>query len=60
MLLFRFHELKFDLHDMIVVHDMDVHFIKNAVTLSGCDIHTENNINNIHLNYVFKYSIVGK
>jgi hypothetical protein len=23
---------------MIVVHEMDIHFMKNKITLSGCDI----------------------
>jgi len=28
-----------ELHDiMIVVHEMDIHHMKNTITLSGCDI----------------------
>lgn len=36
-----FHELKFDLHDMIKVHEMDIHFMKNENTLSGCDVYIQ-------------------
>jgi len=31
-------ELKFDLYNMIVIHEMDIHFMKNTITLCGCDI----------------------
>jgi len=50
-----FHELKFDLHNMIVIHEMDIHFIKNTITLSGCDIYRA--YKSVHLQFFFIFKI---
>lgn len=37
-------EPKNDIHDMIKVHEMDIHFVKTTITLSGRDIYIQRGI----------------